>query len=301
VNTPKPMLAGMYFPQAAKFPLDVQPKLDGLRCLVSADDQVLHSRGGKTYRLPHIAEQLARILPAGAIADGEIYVHGVRLQALVSLVMRQQSRTRTVEYHIFDLLAGDRRARAWRDRRTDLAALEERAAIIGCDAIRFVKTTTATCREDVDRLHDAFVAAGYEGAILRAPDAPYATGARSAALLKYKRLDDGEFEIVGATSAHGTDAGCVVWQCATETCRMFEVAPAWSDDKRHGALANTGSFIGQLLTVRSYGRRAAGGPRGAPGLAKRRRRGHAAPGVAIVWVIRTALSEAARSSVAPEQ
>jgi hypothetical protein len=48
------MLAGMYLPHAVKFPIDAQPKLDGLRCLVSADDLVLHSRGGKAYKHPDL-------------------------------------------------------------------------------------------------------------------------------------------------------------------------------------------------------------------------------------------------------
>jgi ATP-dependent DNA ligase len=44
---------------------------------------------------------------------------------------------------------------------------------MGSGAIRLVKTTTATSIEEVDRFHDEFVAAGYEGAILRVPEAPY--------------------------------------------------------------------------------------------------------------------------------
>jgi ATP-dependent DNA ligase len=267
MKTPKPMLADIYLPHAVKFPIDVQPKLDGLRCMVNADNLVLRSRGTKSYNLTHIAEQLARILPTGAIADGEIYVHGVPLQTIVSMVTRQQIMTSSVEFHIFDVLAGNWQARAWRDRRADLEALDQKAAATRCDAIRFVKTTTANSIEDVDRLHDAFVAAGYEGAVLRAPDALYATGARGAALLKYKRFDDAEFEIVGATSAHGTDAGCVVWLCATETGRIFEVVPAWPDDERREAFACAGSFIGRILTVRFCGRTAAGVPRCANGIA----------------------------------
>jgi ATP-dependent DNA ligase len=140
---------------------------------------------------------------------------------------------------------------------------------MGCDAIRFVKTTTAASSQDVERLHDEFVAAGYEGAIPRATDAEYATGARSAALFKYKRFDDAEFEIVGATSAHGTDSGCVVWKCVTETGQTFEVVPARPDDERRDAFANAVSFIGRMLTARSCGRTAAGVSRCATGIAVR--------------------------------
>jgi ATP-dependent DNA ligase len=99
--------------------------------------------------------------------------------------------------------------------------------------------------------------------------APYATGSRSAALLKYQRFDDAEFEIVGATSARGADAGCVVWRCASETGQTFEVVPAWTDDERRDAYANAGSFIGRMLTVRFSGRTATGVPRCASGVAVR--------------------------------
>lgn len=59
----------------ARFPFHAEPT----HC------DVRRGRGGKTYRLPHIASQLARILPAGAIADDEFYVHSVPLQTIVSL------------------------------------------------------------------------------------------------------------------------------------------------------------------------------------------------------------------------
>ena len=134
--TPKPMLAGMYVPQAAKFPIDAQPRLDGLRCLVRADDLVLRTAAPGRHTVCDIAEQLARILPAGAIADGEIYIHGIPLQEIVSLVARQQIMTSTVEFHIFDVLAGNGQARAWRDRRADFEALEQKAAAMGCNARR---------------------------------------------------------------------------------------------------------------------------------------------------------------------
>jgi hypothetical protein len=82
-------------------------------------------------------------------------------------------------------------------------------------------------------------------------------------------ISDAEFEILGATSARGTDAGCVIWQCATETSRTFEVVPAWPDDERRDAFASAGFFIGRMLTVRFSGRTAAVVPRCATGIAVR--------------------------------
>jgi hypothetical protein len=84
-----------------------------------------------------------------------------------------------------------------------------------------------------------------------------------------------------------------------ETGLTVEVVPAWSDYERRDALAHHAtSFPGQMRTVRHYGRTAARVPGCTSRIAIRRRRGHADPGVAIVWVIRTALSEAASALTA---
>jgi hypothetical protein len=88
-----------------------------------------------------------------------------------------------------------------------------------------------------------------------------------ARLQSARLVDDAELEIVGATSAQGTDAGCVIWKCVTETGQTFDVVPAWPDDERRDALANAGSFICCMLSVRFRGRTAAGVPRCASGIA----------------------------------
>jgi hypothetical protein len=61
----------------------------------------------------------------------------------------------------------------------------------------------------------------------------------------------------------------VVWQCATESGRTFEVVPAWPDYERRVAFANARSFIGRMLTIRFSGRTAAGVPRCASGVTVR--------------------------------
>lgn len=82
----------------------------------------------------------------------------------------------TVAVNIYNVLAGNREACAWRDRRADLEALEQIAPAVGRDAIRIVKITTAACLADGDRLYNAFFGTGCAGTILGAPDAPCAMG-----------------------------------------------------------------------------------------------------------------------------
>lgn len=76
------------------YPCYAQPKLDGLRCLVTFDDQgepVFNSRGNKTYPIQgKIVEEIKELRkPTGFdIFDGEVYLHGLSLQKIVSLAKK---------------------------------------------------------------------------------------------------------------------------------------------------------------------------------------------------------------------
>ena len=69
-----------------EFPCYGSPKLDGLRCLAirDGDSLILRSRGNKEYSVPHVEAQLRAIMPAQAIWDGELYIHGLYLQEITS-------------------------------------------------------------------------------------------------------------------------------------------------------------------------------------------------------------------------
>jgi hypothetical protein len=109
-----------------QYPLDVQPKLNGLRCLsihtapidlmASVSDPfkpsriLLRSREGEDWtNLKHIEDALKYMIHPGEMADGEVYIHGTPLQILNSLIKRNQEQTLMLQYHIYDLPAFDGR------------------------------------------------------------------------------------------------------------------------------------------------------------------------------------------------
>lgn len=89
-----PMLAQPFEKREAKltYPLDVQPKLDGVRALArwEGDKVVLISRSGKPWLVTtHINEQLEHIMPKGTVLDGEIYLHGKGFQWITARTKKE--------------------------------------------------------------------------------------------------------------------------------------------------------------------------------------------------------------------
>lgn len=82
------------------YPCYVQPKLDGLRCLVTFDNgtPVFNSRGNKTYPIQGVVVDQVKILVEGLsdsifkdrkpMLDGELYIHGLSLQKIGALAKK---------------------------------------------------------------------------------------------------------------------------------------------------------------------------------------------------------------------
>jgi len=252
----QPMLASDGKKAKLVFPVDVQRKYDGLRCLrVSKDgNQILMSRGNKIYDVKHIKEELAKMFPADVMTDGELYIHGVSLQTINSWVKRSQPDTLKIEYHIYDMPENS----SWKERREYLKSIKS------SEHVKIVETFTANSMEDIVRLHDQFIAEGYEGAILRLHGGLYEFGKRSKTLLKWKNFEDKEFKICGVEMGTGKMADCPIFVCKNDISdKYFNVVPLGSMEERMQMISRPN--IGKMLTVKFIGRTDEGIPKFAVG------------------------------------
>jgi DNA ligase-1 len=258
----KPMLAHAYGDVKDKvvFPAYVQPKLDGCRCLAykEAEGKVrLISRQNKEFGawLDHIREAVDKIASVGDILDGELYVHGVPFQKVVSWIKKEQPATSNLQYHIYDRVSDE----CFADRSFANALLLDP---VGSEAAKphvfpdsclvQVPTLSVESHEDVEKLHEKFVSEGYEGAILRVGDCKYTQGYRSRQLLKVKAFHDAEFEIVGVIDGKGKFAGRAIFQCKTLDGYMFEAVPRGRDELRQRYFDDREKLIGKQLTVKFF-------------------------------------------------
>lgn len=187
-----PMLAHNYLQQSHRivFPCDVSPKLDGVRCIASivGDEVTLHSRGGKTYDCPeHIRRELILVAKKAHIEklDGELYIHGLPLQDIVSAVKKPNMNTHQLEFHVFDIPV---QRVPWLERKNTLEAVEQAARA----PVKVVKNVTVNNEAAARIFLNKYMNEGYEGLMLRNHRGAYEFNHRSHNLQKWKLMNDAE-------------------------------------------------------------------------------------------------------------
>ncbi len=215
----KPMLA---YPVSDK-PIDytkkvfIQPKLDGVRCLIQYDNSQVkaYSRTGKEWKnIDHILFNLKPwfTLNPNVILDGELYNHDLKddFEKIISLVRKQKpddidmlESADMVQFHCYDCM----------DMGLIDASFENRMNFITHNVprnhcIKHVATDRVYKHEEALDIHyNANLANGYEGSIVRTND-PYACK-RSHNLRKFKDFSDAEALIVDWVEGVGKRTGTI--------------------------------------------------------------------------------------------
>lgn len=203
----KPMLADKWENRKdkTKYPVYVQPKLDGLRLI--ATKHGLFSRTGKKFvSTPHIQEALAPLFndDPDLILDGELYNHEYKddFNKIISLTRKTKpsksdldESARTIQYHVYDVPSVKA---PFADRLFYYLEILKR---LNHSAIVPVSTISAKNEDEVDEIYSGYIVDGYEGGIIRI-NGDY-ENKRSKNLLKRKDFQDQEFTIVRIEEGQG--------------------------------------------------------------------------------------------------
>jgi len=217
-------------------PFYVQPKLDGVRLLVS--NKGCFSRTGKPVQG---VEHLARGLKDGEYLDGECYAPDKTFEEITSLF---KTNPRDLEFHVFDYF----------DLKHPNLSFEERKKRVTVETFLVKKKT------DVKGYHDLFVNQGYEGIMIREASSIYEIGKRSNYLLKYKAFQTEEYPIIDVKEGTGREKGTAIWVCRVGE-HTFSAKPEGTIEVRRRFLEEKEKYIGKPLTVRFQNLTALGVPR----------------------------------------
>ena len=250
----KPMLAISFNEKKIKFPCIVQPKYDGVRCLITFDKGVqIFSRKGKPYNIPHLkkwAEEHRELLPL----DGELYNHGeLSFQEIVSAVKKQSEITPLIRYVVYDKPTEGTNKERWESLQRDFPKEKNSPVYLSGSVMCYTM-------EDIWNYHEKCVSQGYEGVIIRNLKGAYEKGFRSSNLIKLKVFNDAEFEIINVVEASGRDAGTAIFVCK---CKggWFSVKPQGTRELRKEYFDNQDKLIGKMVTVQYQGLSDEGIPR----------------------------------------
>ena len=214
----KPMLA---YPVSDK-PIDyskptfIQPKLDGVRCVIQygngvSPGAIAYSRTGKEWKnIDHILKELKPFFAKypNVILDGELYNHDLKdnFEKIISLVRKTKptdedrlEASKKTQFHCYDIIDEELPF----DQRNEF--INQSLMLLG-DSI-YIVDTIETDEASAHFVHTQNKENGYEGSIVRTNDTYQCK--RSHNLRKFKDFSDSEAKIIDWVEGKGKRIGTI--------------------------------------------------------------------------------------------
>ena len=255
----EPMLASKWEDSKDKitYPVYSQPKLDGIRCLVTKDG--MFSRNGKAIiSAPHIYESLKPLFETNPdlIFDGELYADKFAndFNKIVSLVKKTKptdvdlkESKKNIQYWIYDLPSVDDkfsiRSQALYDLFMEWSYFTKHCINVDTDVCKSEK--------EVMEFYEQYVDAGYEGQMLRL-DREY-ENKRSKSLMKHKSFIDEEYTIIDVCEGEGNKTNMVGYMTfETADGKPFKSNVKATFEESEEMFRNRKQLIGKQATIKYF-------------------------------------------------
>ena len=268
----KPMLAYKVGKKAVDWSENVfiQPKLDGVRCVIYLDEQEnirCFSRTGKEfYNLQHIKDSLTDFFKmetefsanTDVVLDGELYNHDLKdnFEKIISLVRKKKptdndrlEAKHLVQFHCYDYIETVMN-QPYGYRMNQLVTSDMYSY-----CVKYVETKLVNNKDSANIIHQYNLNDGYEGSILRL-DKPYECK-RSYNLQKFKDFQDDEAVIIGYEEGKGKREGTLgKFLMQDDDGNKFGCPPGKGYNYKDLAniLNNIHDYIGKLATFTYFER-----------------------------------------------
>ena len=268
-----PMLAEKYTEKLVEdnFPLMVQPKLDGIRCIVQKENDklVARSRNGKEFdTLKLILDDLIPLFDKypNLILDGELYNHDYKddFNKIISLVRKKKPANMSkawmdileetkekILYWVYDVpqVNGPEDMDIPYYERTAEFIYKLKETELWPDCVRQIQTWWCGKFDMISQLYNTHVSHGYEGSMIRL-NKGYESK-RSKSLLKYKEFLDAEYLVIDIDEGSGNRTGTAKHLVCKdeETGKIFNSNIKGNFKWYKELLDNKYDYIGKMVTV----------------------------------------------------
>jgi DNA ligase-1 len=256
----EPMLAQKYEDHEINYPVYSQPKLDGIRCILTKDG--MFSRNGKKIiSAPHIRQNLDLFFKdyPNAILDGELYCDKFAndFNKICSLVKRTKPTDKeleesadSIQYWVYDapIIGLLNQSDLFYDRYELVSnALTKRKY----NSIVVVTTLKVGKEEELTQAYELYMENGYEGQMVRL-NKDY-ENKRSKYLLKRKEFMDEEFKILDVVEGEGNRKGTAGYMTfKNKVGRAFKSNIKGDFDYLAKLLKDKNKIIGKKATIKFF-------------------------------------------------
>lgn len=221
----------------------ISRKLDGVKALFYWDGKEIHtaSRGGEHYDYSTIHLRTNPALLAffkenpTVILDGELFVRGKTLQQLSGTARMEKNAYDCdwLQYWVYDCynsadidMIASERYKFLEDKFAEAHNFPiYRSSEDESEApIRLLGHEYVSGWDNMKKLHDEWVSAGFEGAVITDPSKAYKVGSRCNNLIKIKQYKSEDFKVIGyKLGLRGSED--MTFTCELEDGRTFEAMP----------------------------------------------------------------------------
>lgn len=233
----------------------ISRKLDGVKALFYYKDGEIHtaSRGGENY---DAATTHLRTNPdllnffsnySGTILDGELFKRGKSLQQISGAARMEKNAYDCdwLEYWIYDCYFINAPKTPAYDRQIflemELSYPHGIPIYNGDDSVKspiyLLEQKKVSGWDNMIKLHDEYVSAGFEGAVIKDPTKPYKPGSRGNQLIKIKQYKSEDFKVVGyELGLRGSED--MTFICELEDGRTFKAMPCGTREEKEEYIIN---------------------------------------------------------------
>lgn len=250
------MLAHKYeLKRVRAFPVYVEPKLDGMRCVAIVDNTGVKfvSRNGKPITtIPHLEKQIAQAFfikkEDVLYIDGELTA-GDNFNISISALRKKDEKAQSALFHVFDVLT---EAEFKGEAQTQMQDRAQRVGSLNaypnlCPVSRKLVNTDEEVLEAYQKERDK----GEEGIIVKDPEGIYEPK-RSYNWMKIKDCNDADLEVVGYFEGEGKYEGMLGGLIVDHEGVEVRVGSGLSDKQRQGLWDERDSLAGKIVEVQYH-------------------------------------------------
>lgn len=251
-------------PTNLKYPVYIQPKLDGFRCVFIPDgngDFIFMSRSGKPFgnlKLKEHFKSLASV--SDTVLDGELYADGVNFNKLASAISAENGTIPTnLRFVVYDCVPLSDWAQQ-KCKNTYQIRLKKLRTILNDQVSDYTKVIDisndeAATPKELLALYKDYLDAGLEGAMIKSPDGVYQwkrVTAKNGAMLKLKPFKTLDLQVIGVYDGEGNFEGIAGGLVVDYNGTQVRCGSGFDLATRKAIQENKSDYIGKVAEIKYF-------------------------------------------------